>query len=167
MNAAQTDWRPVILMVAVSLTVGAVIVAEGSATPAPTPAPTVTITAPPVTETVTVRVTQRASRAEVRSPQPISRPDTSGVEVVRDPNTPAIWKRIAQCESGGRLHAVSPSGKYLGLYQLHRGFFITHGYRGDAWKSLTAAEQLRIAEYVQARQGWKAWPVCSRKAGAR
>lgn len=121
------------------------------------------VTAPPVTRTVKVteRVTQRASRSL------IVRPDTSDAVIVREPSRAAIWKRIAQCESGGRLHAVSPSGTYLGLFQLHRGFFITHGYRGDAWKRLNAAGQLEIAEYVQQRQGWKAWPVCSRKAGIR
>lgn len=120
------------------------------------------VTAPPKTVRVTeTRTVERASRS--RS----TRPGTSDAVIVRESSRSAIWKRIAECESGGRLHAVSPSGTYLGLYQLHRGFFTTHGYRGDAWKSLTAAEQLRIAEYVQARQGWKAWPVCSKRAGVR
>jgi hypothetical protein len=61
---------------------------------------------------------------------------------------------------------VSDSGTYLGLYQLHRGFYITHGYRGEAWKALTAAQRLEIAKYVQRRQGWIAWPHCARVAGA-
>lgn len=115
-------------------------------------------TLPPVTVRVTERVTvaARADRSERRAKA------TAPAAVS---NRLSVWARIAKCESGGRLHAVSQSGKYLGLYQLHRGFFITFGHRGDAWKDLTAGEQLEIAQYVQARQGWGAWPHCARVAG--
>ena len=183
MNAARNDWRPVILMTAVSLIVGAVIVAEGSASrPDPTPTPTVTVTAPPVTETATVRVTQRASRSQVARKTPIvttsagsiKRPDTSGVEVVRDELTPwqrdywrkaQVWaatgkaRAVVACESTNNPRAVSRTGKYRGLWQMDARTWASYGGLDVAARADLAsrAAQNYVAFRLYTGRGWAPW----------
>ena len=78
------------------------------------------------------------------------------------------WDRIAACESGGRWHIATGNGYYGGLQftaSTWRGFGGLR-YASSAHRA-TRLQQIRIAERVLARQGWGAWPVCSRKAGLR
>jgi hypothetical protein len=78
---------------------------------------------------------------------------------------PGAWDRIAQCESGGNWAINTGNGYYGGLQfalQTWRG----HGGKGMPHRASRAA-QIRVAERVLTTQGWKAWPVCSRKAGLR
>lgn len=82
---------------------------------------------------------------------------------VKIKSLPIEWQRLAMCESSWRLHAVSPSGKHHGLFQIHQGFFTTLGY--DA-RTATFEQQVEVAAYVMQRQGAKAW-TCARKAGLR
>ena len=76
------------------------------------------------------------------------------------------WGRLAACESSNQLHQVDVEDgqTVIGLFQIDVGWYQHFGV--DPYAA-TAAEQLRIAEYVLARQGWAAWPVCSRKVGLR
>jgi hypothetical protein len=75
------------------------------------------------------------------------------------------WDKIAACETGGDWNTDTGNGYYGGLQ-----FNVTtwHDYGGQGLPhQASKATQITIAEKVLAKQGWKAWPVCSRKAGLR
>lgn len=78
------------------------------------------------------------------------------------------WDRVAQCESGGRWNVNTGNGYHGGLQFSPRTW---SGFGGSQFAPVahqaTRAEQIVVAERVLAQQGWGAWPVCSRKAGAR
>jgi LysM repeat protein len=80
--------------------------------------------------------------------------------------TSGTWDRLAQCESGGNWHINTGNGYYGGL-QFSSGTWRAFG--GGTYASradlATRGEQMRIAERVLDRQGWGAWPACSRKLG--
>ncbi|GAA4850200.1 transglycosylase family protein [Pseudonocardia benzenivorans] len=81
--------------------------------------------------------------------------------------TDATWDRVAQCESGGNWAINTGNGFYGGL-QFTASTWKAYG--GTAYapqaNQATRAEQIAVAEKVLAGQGWGAWPVCSKKAGA-
>jgi hypothetical protein len=79
----------------------------------------------------------------------------------------STWDKVAQCESGGRWDINTGNGFQGGLQ------FTPSTWRGfggaqfaPAANQATRAEQIVVAERVLAQQGWGAWPVCSKKAGA-
>jgi hypothetical protein len=82
--------------------------------------------------------------------------------------TMKTWSRLAHCESGGRWHVNTHNGYYGGL-QISGGTWRAYG--GKRLASLphkaTKGEQVRIAKRIQKRQGWGAWPACSRWIGKR
>jgi hypothetical protein len=82
--------------------------------------------------------------------------------------TDATWDRVAQCESGGRWDINTGNGYHGGLQFSPRTWTAFGGgeFAPVAYQA-TRAEQIVVAERVLAKQGWNAWPVCSRKAGAR
>ena len=78
------------------------------------------------------------------------------------------WDKLAHCESGGRWHINTGNGYYGGLQFSHStwrafggGRFASNAHRA------TKGEQIKVGERVRSAQGWKAWPVCSRRAGLR
>jgi resuscitation-promoting factor RpfA len=77
----------------------------------------------------------------------------------------SVWDRVAQCESGGNWHIATGNGYYGGL-QFSQSTWRAFGGRGMAHQA-SRKQQIAVAERVLASQGWGAWPVCSRKAGAR
>ena len=76
----------------------------------------------------------------------------------------SVWDRVAQCESGGNWGTNTGNGYYGGL-QFSASTWRAYGGRGSA-SNASREEQIAVAERVLAGQGWGAWPVCSRKAGA-
>lgn len=78
------------------------------------------------------------------------------------------WDRVAQCESGGRWSINTGNGYHGGLQFSPRTWT---GFGGAEFAPVayqaTREQQIVVAERVLAGQGWGAWPVCSRKAGAR
>lgn len=76
----------------------------------------------------------------------------------------AVWDKIAQCESGGNWGINTGNGYYGGL-QFSPSTWRAYGGSGSA-SGASREEQIAVAERVLAAQGWGAWPVCSRKAGA-
>lgn len=76
-----------------------------------------------------------------------------------------VWQRLAMCESGGRWQVNTGNGYYGGLqFSLRSWRWVGgSGYPHEA----TPAEQVLRARLLLARQGWGAWPVCSRKLGLR
>lgn len=78
------------------------------------------------------------------------------------------WTRLAKCESGGRWHIHTGNGYYGGL-QISGSTWRAFG--GKRYAALphgaSRSEQIRIAKRIKNRQGWHAWPSCSRRIGAR
>jgi len=76
----------------------------------------------------------------------------------------SVWDRVAQCESGGNWGTNTGNGYYGGL-QFSSSTWRAYGGSGSA-SGASREQQIAVAERVLAAQGWGAWPVCSRKAGA-
>lgn len=76
-----------------------------------------------------------------------------------------VWDRLADCESGGNWQANTGNGYFGGLqFTLSSWRWVGGtGYPHHA----SRGEQIRRAERLLERQGWSAWPSCSRKVGLR
>ncbi|GAA1869047.1 transglycosylase family protein [Pseudonocardia ailaonensis] len=75
----------------------------------------------------------------------------------------SAWDALAKCESGGNWAINTGNGYYGGLQ-----FNLTtwRAYGGPGMPNQASREtQIAIAEKVLAKQGWGAWPSCSKKAG--
>jgi nucleoid-associated protein YgaU len=81
--------------------------------------------------------------------------------------TDVQWDRVAQCESGGNWHIDTGNGYYGGLQFSASTWdsFDTDNYASRA-DLATRQQQITVANRVLNRQGWNAWPVCSKDAGA-
>jgi hypothetical protein len=73
------------------------------------------------------------------------------------------WNRVAQCESNGRWDINTGNGYYGGLqFNLSSWQWVGgSGYPHEHSKWV----QIHFAERLLDRQGWTAWPACSRKLG--
>ena len=119
-----------------------------------TPPPT---TAPPApTTTTTVRPAPAAARTAA-APAPARKG--------ADPNDPATWDRLAQCESGGNWAINTGNGYYGGLQ-----------FSARTWRSVggtglphqhSRETQIEMGKRLQARAGWGQWPACTRRLGYR
>ncbi|MGW2700695.1 ubiquitin-like domain-containing protein [Streptomyces sp. NPDC001340] len=69
------------------------------------------------------------------------------------------WRALAACESGGRPHAVDPSGNYGGLYQFDTHTWHSLGGHGRP-QDATAEEQTYRAKKLYVRAGASPWPHC-------
>ncbi len=76
-----------------------------------------------------------------------------------------VWDRLAQCESGGNWSTSTGNGYYGGL-QFTPGSWHAAGGSGMP-NQASREEQIRVAQQLQQRQGWGAWPTCSSKLGLR
>jgi hypothetical protein len=99
---------------------------------------------------------ERAARAALPAPGP---PQSS---VAADGS---VWDRLAQCESGGNWHINTGNGYYGGLQFSVRSWQWVggSGYPHEHPR----ATQIAMGERLRARQGWGAWPSCSRRLGLR
>ncbi|HEY2206391.1 MAG TPA: transglycosylase family protein [Pseudonocardia sp.] len=79
-----------------------------------------------------------------------------------------VWDQVAKCESGGNWQINTGNGFQGGL-QFTQSTWRSFGGSQFASSANKASreQQIAVAEKVLAGQGWNAWPVCSRKAGAR
>ena len=82
--------------------------------------------------------------------------------------TSGVWALLAQCESNGRWSTNSGNGYYGGLQE---DLTFWRNYGGLAYASrpdlASPAAQMAVAERGRARQGYGAWPACSRRLGLR
>jgi len=80
----------------------------------------------------------------------------------------STWDAVARCESGGNW-SISTGNGFQGGLQFTPSTWRAFGGTAFATSANHASreEQIAVAERVLAQQGWNAWPVCSRKAGAR
>jgi nucleoid-associated protein YgaU len=78
----------------------------------------------------------------------------------------SVWDDLAMCESSGDWHINSGNGFYGGL-QFWQPTWKQFGGQKYARRAdlATPAQQIAIAEAVLRVQGWKAWPVCSKRLG--
>src|SRR5436305_14702155 len=78
------------------------------------------------------------------------------------------WDAVAQCESGGNWSANTGNG-YFGGLQCTRATW--HSFGGGSFArtadQATRSGQIAVADNELPPQGWRAWPTCSRRAGAR
>jgi resuscitation-promoting factor RpfA len=77
----------------------------------------------------------------------------------------SAWDRLAQCESSGNW-AINTGNGFSGGLQFTPGTWHAFGGTGRA-EDATREQQIAVAERVLAKQGWGAWPACSRKLGLR
>ena len=75
----------------------------------------------------------------------------------------STWDSLAQCESGGNWSINTGNGYYGGL-QFDQNTWQAYGGTGSASQA-SKAQQIAVAEKVQANQGWGAWPSCSAQLG--
>jgi resuscitation-promoting factor RpfA len=80
--------------------------------------------------------------------------------------TDVQWDRVAHCESGDNWHTNTGNGYYGGL-QFSSSTWSSFDVDKFASRADLASrhEQMTVADRVLRRQGWGAWPVCSRYAG--
>ena len=80
----------------------------------------------------------------------------------------AIWDALAACESSGNW-AINTGNGFYGGVQFEQNTWKRHGGLRYAPRAdlATREEQIAIAEVTQAKQGWGAWPVCSRRVKAK
>jgi resuscitation-promoting factor RpfA len=80
----------------------------------------------------------------------------------------SAWDKLAQCESGNRWDINTGNGFHGGLQFTPRTWagFGGKEFAPVAYKA-SREEQIVVAERVLAKQGWNAWPSCSRKTGVR
>jgi uncharacterized protein YabE (DUF348 family) len=119
------------------------------------------ITKKPVTEVVLV-----GTKEEEPAPEPTTR--TSSGTRRPSGSTPAsgsVWDRLAQCESGGNWSINTGNGYYGGL-QFSLSTWRAYGGSGYPHQN-SRAQQIAIAQKLQAAAGWGQWPACSRKLGLR
>jgi resuscitation-promoting factor RpfA len=81
------------------------------------------------------------------------------------PPTAANFARLRQCESGGNYSINSGNG-YYGAYQFSASTWRSLGFTGLPHQA-SAAVQDTAAAKLQAQQGWRPWPGCSRKLRLR
>lgn len=77
----------------------------------------------------------------------------------------SVWDRLAMCESGGDWSINTGNGYYGGL-QFSQSSWIAAGGSGSP-ADASREEQIRVAQNLQAMQGWGAWPSCTSKLGIR
>jgi len=77
-----------------------------------------------------------------------------------------IMVKIAQCESGLRPQAVN--GPYAGIFQFEPGTWVSNrnamGLDPNPALRYDPVEAAKTAAFKMARDGYGAWPACSRKA---
>jgi len=160
-------------------------VIEAPATTSTSAAPeTTTSTAPTTTETAVVQARQAPTPAPPTTAAPTTAAPTTAAPTTApqppppaataappppssaspgDPNDPATWDRLAECESHGNWSLNTGNGYYGGL-QFSLATWQNVGGAGYPHQA-TKAEQIHRGKILQARAGWGQWPHCSRELG--
>ncbi|MFZ6005946.1 MAG: transglycosylase family protein [Actinomycetota bacterium] len=128
-----------------------------------TAAPTTITTAAPATTTTAAPTTTAAAPPTTAPAPPTTAAPHATSYAYGDPNDPASWDRLAQCESGGDWHADTGNG-YFGGLQFSKATWDHYGGTGYPHEHLRET-QIEIGKRLQASEGWDAWPGCSRELG--
>ena len=89
---------------------------------------------------------------------------TRGGRKTKSTKVPAVLKRIAECESGGDITAVSSNGMYYGKYQFSKSTWKANGGKGSNPADASEAEQDRVAVKLYKAEGLDPWPSCGKSA---
>ena len=82
-----------------------------------------------------------------------------------DPNNPAAWDRLAQCESGGNWATNTGNGYYGGIQFSLASW---HGVGGTGYPHQASREtQIAMGQRLWNQGGWSHWPACTSKLGYR
>jgi hypothetical protein len=73
-----------------------------------------------------------------------------------------VWTRLARCESGGNPRAIGGRGRFFGAFQFTLQTWHGMGMSGNPI-DYPYEVQLDTAKRLQARSGWRNWPVCARR----
>jgi hypothetical protein len=103
--------------------------------------------------------------APAPAPEPEPAPAPAETTSTAGPISEATWDRVAQCESGGNWSINTGNGYYGGL-QFNLNSWQWVGGTGMPHEA-SRATQIAMAQRLWERQGWNAWPACSRKLGLR
>jgi peptidoglycan hydrolase-like protein with peptidoglycan-binding domain len=76
----------------------------------------------------------------------------------QDPAT--VLAKIAECESGGDIHAVSANGRYFGKYQFSKATWEALGGSGSPADADESTQDL-FAARLYADRGTAPWPACA------
>jgi hypothetical protein len=71
-----------------------------------------------------------------------------------------VLAKLAQCESGGDIHAVSPNGRYFGKYQFSQATWEAMGGTGSPADADESTQDL-FAARLYSERGTAPWPACS------
>ncbi len=127
-------------------------------TTAPPPPPTTTTTHQHPTTTTTVKRSDVAATSE-GAPTPAA---TGGG--YNDPNNPAAWDRLAECEAWGDWTTNTGNGYYGGL-QFALGSWRSVGGEGYPHEASRGTQIAMGQRLYHSGGGWGHWPACSRKLG--
>jgi len=120
---------------------------------------------------------QLESRAPKVQPVAVVQPKKQAVATKPKAATPApapvstaavggdVWDQLARCESGGNW-AINTGNGYYGGLQFSLSSWRAVGGTGYPHQA-SREEQIARGKMLQARQGWGAWPACTRKMGIR
>lgn len=118
-----------------------------------------TVTAEPVTRVVAVGTKARPV-APKPAPKPAAKRSGGSAPAATSASAGGLnWAALAACESGGRVDAVSSTGKYHGLYQFSVATWNAVGGSGLPSQA-SAAEQTQRAQMLFDRAGAGQWPHC-------
>ncbi len=97
--------------------------------------------------------------------EPPAPPPVASPPLVAPPTLPvdSVWRSLSMCESGGNWQRDSGNGYYGGL-QFSLPSWQAVGGAGYPHEH-PAEKQIEMAERLQARQGWNAWPSCANRLG--
>ncbi|HEX4866024.1 MAG TPA: transglycosylase family protein [Acidimicrobiales bacterium] len=132
-----------------------------------TEAPTTTA-APPTTQAPTTTVVAvKAAKAPAPAPTTTTTapPPPPAPKAYGDPEDPATWDRLAQCEADGNWALDSGNGYYGGL-QFSPATWEEVGGTGYPHQA-SREEQIKRGKILQSRYGWGQWPYCSSQLGYR
>jgi hypothetical protein len=166
---AAEDEDPTTTTTPAAATPGALTAGSSTTTAAPT------TTQAPRRETTTTRAAPQSAPSTTSAPTttaptttttaPPSSSDSSGGYAYDDPRSTQVWYDLAQCESGGDWSINTGNGYYGGL-QFSLATWESVGGSGYPHEH-PAGTQIDYGRKLHARQGWGAWPHCSKELGLR
>jgi hypothetical protein len=159
-RSSSSAWEPFTLVTPAPST-------ASTAAPATTAASETTSTEAPSTTGEEDDAVVQAMRAPAPPPPTTAPPTTAAPSPSTsggaDPNDPATWDRLAQCESSSNWSMNTGNGYYGGL-QFSLATWRDVGGSGYPHQA-TRAEQIERGKILQARAGWDQWPICAKRLG--